>query len=117
MKNPPAFQFYPSDFLGDPAVIAMSSEERGVYMTLLCVAWMEGGIPSDLNKVRRLLRLPTKRFDRIWEGVSEKWESDGNGRLTNPRMELVRKERQDFSKKARAAAKVRWAESERNANA
>jgi uncharacterized protein YdaU (DUF1376 family) len=114
LKAPPAFQFYPSDFLGDPPVIAMTLEERGAYITLLCIAWMEGGIPSEATALQRLLRLPPKRFERIWSAVKPCWRSGGRGRLVNPRMEEVRAEREAFSKKAQAAARTRW---ERNANA
>jgi uncharacterized protein YdaU (DUF1376 family) len=108
MKSPPAFQFYPSDFLGDPSVMAMSLDERGAYITLLCVAWMEGGIPSEPSALRRLLRVSPKQFDRIWEAVKPCWRRGRKGRLVSPRMEQVRSEHRDFSRKAKAAADLRW---------
>jgi hypothetical protein len=33
----PAFQFYPKDFLTDENVRVMSLQERGAYITLLCL--------------------------------------------------------------------------------
>lgn len=44
MNNPPAFQFYPKDFLSDEKVISMTMEERGVYTTMLCMCWIEDGL-------------------------------------------------------------------------
>jgi len=38
--RPPAFQFYPADYLTDPKVVAMSLEARGAYVHLLCAAWL-----------------------------------------------------------------------------
>jgi uncharacterized phage protein (TIGR02220 family) len=52
MKNPPAFQFYPQDFISDINVQAMTLEERGAYITLLCHCWIEDGIPKDSRVVQ-----------------------------------------------------------------
>lgn len=35
----PSFQFYPGDFLSDPAVAAMSFDERGRFWWALCWSW------------------------------------------------------------------------------
>lgn len=48
--HPPAFQFYVDDFIADSAVDAMTNEELGIYVRLLCKAWKEspvGTIPTD----------------------------------------------------------------------
>src|SRR5690348_10056103 len=111
-KPSPAFQFYPSDFLGDPAVMAMTLEERGAYITLLCVAWMNHGIPADDEKLRKLLRLSARRFEGLWETISLCFRSDGNGRLISPRMEEVRAAQADYREAqataGRLGAKARW---------
>ena len=49
-SRPPSFQFYPRDFLSDPAVMAMRPAEVGAYIRLLCVAWLgdePGVLPDD----------------------------------------------------------------------
>jgi hypothetical protein len=46
LEKSPAFQFYPKDFLSDGKVILMSSEVRGIYITLLCVDWIDNGLPE-----------------------------------------------------------------------
>jgi uncharacterized protein YdaU (DUF1376 family) len=109
---PPAFQFYPTDFISDAPVMAMTLEERGAYITLLCIAWTENGIPADHTKLARVLHLSTARFKRVWSAVEGCWESDGNGRLISPRMEKVRAEAKAKSNAAsqagKAGAKARW---------
>lgn len=47
-EKSPAFQFYPKDFMTDGKVICMTPEERGLYVWLLCVDWLEDGFPEDL---------------------------------------------------------------------
>ena len=47
MNKAPAFQFYPKDFLTDTNVILMSPAERGMYITLLCLDWLNDGILKE----------------------------------------------------------------------
>jgi uncharacterized protein YdaU (DUF1376 family) len=51
MNNPPAFQFYPQDFLSDLNVRSMSLEEIGIYTLALCHCWIENGLPNDSRVV------------------------------------------------------------------
>lgn len=44
MKNPPAFQLYPQDFLADLNVQAMTDEEVGIYCKALFHCWIENGL-------------------------------------------------------------------------
>jgi uncharacterized protein YdaU (DUF1376 family) len=109
---PPAFQFYPTDFLSDAPVLAMTLEERGAYITLLCIAWTENGIPDDHGRLARVLHLTPRKFASIWEGIGACWEPTEDGRLVSPRMEKVREEARAKSKAAskagKAGAKARW---------
>jgi|ERR1044072_1202738 uncharacterized protein YdaU (DUF1376 family) len=109
---PPAFPFYATDFLSDAPVIAMTLEERGAYITLLCIAWTEQGIPDDHKKLAKVLRVSPRRFADIWEAMAVCWEADGAGRLVSPRMEIIRKEMRGRSTAAKEAgvkgARARW---------
>lgn len=115
MGEAPAFQFYASDFLGDPAVIAMTLEERGAYITLLCIAWMQEGISADTDTIRRMLHATPRRFERMWPAIESCWKSNGNGRLVNPRMEKVRTEQRKYlesrSRAGKLGMKKRWGSS------
>jgi uncharacterized protein YdaU (DUF1376 family) len=87
----PAFQFYPADFLADAAVVAMSMEERGVYITLLCHQWIEGSIPDDPKILARLVHMSPDSFLIVWGQVGDKFKTcDTPGRLKNTRLERER---------------------------
>ena len=107
-NKPPAFLLYTTDLLADGAVMAMTLEEFGAFMKLLCIAWGEEGIPADDKALCRLLGVSPRKWKSLWPAMESKWESNGNGRLINPRMERVRAERIAFSQRASKAAAKRW---------
>lgn len=103
MKNPPSFQFYPQDFISDFNVISMSMEERGIYISLLCVCWIEDGIPipngdpiATLFKSEKVARCFYKK----------------NGRFRNHRLDRERQKQLSFHKSQKEAgirgAEARW---------
>lgn len=53
-SKPPAFQFYPQDYLASSRVAEMTLEEEGVYIRLLCYCWSTGSIPADPERCARL---------------------------------------------------------------
>ena len=53
-KRAPAFQMYADDFLG--GTITMNNEEKGAYITLLCLQWTKGSVTRH-------------EFDRIAVGM------------------------------------------------
>lgn len=58
--KPPYFPFFVRDFASDGKVEAMTTEEVGAYILLLCKAWLEepsGSIPSDDTVLARWARL------------------------------------------------------------
>jgi uncharacterized protein YdaU (DUF1376 family) len=48
-ERPPSFQFYPRDFRADPAVEAMTFDQRGRYVWALCASWLTDtpGVASE----------------------------------------------------------------------
>lgn len=88
----PAFQWYAPDVLTDGEFAEMEYDERGVFVTLLSFAWLNDGIPADQERIRRLLRIPPRDFERIWKAVSRCFEPrPGDAeRLVNPRQERER---------------------------
>lgn len=65
--RPPAFQFYPADWLSSPNVMAMTPEQEGAYLRLLCCAWLapDCGLPNDDSMLAVLSRL------------NGRWETEG----------------------------------------
>ncbi len=55
MNPSPAFQFYPSDYLGSLRVQMMTLEEEGAYIRLMAYCWKNGSIPADPDLVARLI--------------------------------------------------------------
>jgi uncharacterized protein YdaU (DUF1376 family) len=87
MKGPsPAFQFYPKDWLSDARVKAMTFEEKGVYIDLLSVYWIEDGLPTDPARLSRLLGIEAKRFARVWPAIAACFGTQGET-LTQKRLE------------------------------
>lgn len=103
----PAFQFYPKDFLTDDAVLAMTNEQVGAYIQLLCHAWlMPEGLPPSMSALARLCHCTPKRFERcVWDGVRVKFRENGEGRWFNPRIEQVRDEQRKYRERRQQQGK------------
>jgi len=54
MKSP-AFQFYPSDYLGSARVAEMTLEEEGAYLRALLYCWNHGSLPNDVERLSRII--------------------------------------------------------------
>lgn len=114
-RDGPAFQMYPRDWLSDERVTGLSLEGEGAYTRLLCVGWLEGGIPSDMGVLRVLLKgIPMSKLTKIWTEIGQFWQPHPTKahRLVNPRQERVRAEQQAYrDKQSRSGAKgalSRW---------
>jgi uncharacterized protein YdaU (DUF1376 family) len=92
----PAFQFYPKEFLSSSKVLRMSNTEVGVYIKLLCLSWLDGSLPADMNKLAPMVGAPVRQFQRMWPNVLAECFAERNGRLTNPRLERVRRELEQY---------------------
>jgi hypothetical protein len=92
MKNPPAFQFYPKDFLSDLNVQSMTNEEVGKYFKLICHCWIENGL-------------------KIGSPLVEGWLTNGStirkcfykkgGKYRHPRLDLERQKQIKWHEKSK----------------
>jgi uncharacterized protein YdaU (DUF1376 family) len=100
-QRSPAFQFYPKDFLADENVRLMSLQERGAYITLLCLCWTEGTLPADTDRLARLCGVPHAAFRRIWPALEMCFrpDSDTEGRLIHPRLHRERQKQAEFKRR------------------
>lgn len=105
INKPPAFQFYADDFLG--GTITMSLDERGLYVTLLCLQWSRGYVTQDDAK-----RMAPAMAQPSLSHVLAKFDEHENGQLKNKRLELEREKQASFrvsrSKLGKAGASKRW---------
>jgi uncharacterized protein YdaU (DUF1376 family) len=105
MNKPPAFQFYADDFLS--GTMAMTNEEAGLYIRLLCLQWSQGAITSiEIERLGYGMAQPSVSH------VAAKFKDDGKGKLRNERMEIVRGEQQAYranrSESGKRGADKRW---------
>lgn len=94
-EQSPAFQFYPKDFLTDSNVVAMTLPERGAYITLLCICWLERSLSTDPTTLARLCRVTPARFTQLWPAL-EPCFAVVDGRLIQPRMERERQKQETY---------------------
>lgn len=105
----PAFRFYASDWLADVNVCRMRSEEKGLYIDLLCHCWLEGSLPDDVEDLAMLTRIGTAKFSRAWERVlRDRFFKGDDGRLRHERLECERAKQAEYAARQRAAASARW---------
>ena len=110
MKNKsPAFQFYPKDWLADHDVACMTMAERGIYITILCYSWEEGGW-IEIDKVKMLLRGHKRALTGL-EKVLVKFRKRGTKIASNRLLKELKKQK-EYSVNRREAgkkgAKKRW---------
>ena len=111
LKQSPAFQFYPGDFLRDQNVMIMDLEETGAYIRLLSTAWIDESIPNDIKKLSRICMCSEEKMAVIWEALSPCFmpkKRGDNTRLVNRRMEAERKKQTSYRKTQAQKAKKRW---------
>ena len=109
-EKPPAYLWYARDALSDTAMLSMTNEVEGIYRRLLDHAWLEDGLPADLDRVAPLCRVGDDRakFDVIWMQLSPLFPQGPDGRRRNPRQETERKKQQKRSRARQLAARARW---------
>lgn len=114
--EPEAFLFDVDAFESDNVVEAMTTEQVGAYIRLLCKAWREkppGTIPDDDDILARWTRLPAKKWIANRDRVLAAFRfSDDDGRWHQKRMqqtyiELLEKHEQR-SRSGKAGATKRW---------
>lgn len=88
MNKPPAFQFYPKDFV--EGVSDMTQGEVGAYILLLCHQWEKGKITDDEDRRKMIAK------GEVSEHVLSKFKSG-----KNKRMESERRKQTEYREKQR----------------
>lgn len=84
-KNTPAFQFYPSDFLG--GVSLLTDEAVGVYIKLLSQLWIQNNLlPFCYSKLARAAMTTPEVMERVWPEIESKFLIAG-GNVSNLRLQ------------------------------
>jgi uncharacterized protein YdaU (DUF1376 family) len=111
----PAFQFYASDFIA--GTVQFTAEEAGVYIRFLCYQWMNGGLPSEKNRIRAIAGF-TNQPESIAAPLA-KFMLGNDGIYRNKRLEEVRaaqdENRRRKSESGKAGAVAKWGDGKRMA--
>jgi uncharacterized protein YdaU (DUF1376 family) len=107
----PAFQFYVRDFMADANVQAMTWDEIGMYVWLMCVYWNERELPNDRGRIMRILKVTDDSVaTRVWSAIVPCFEQK-DGKLSHPRLDKERRKRLEWERKSseggRASAALR----------
>lgn len=110
----PWFPMYAADWLTSPAVLAMTLEQQGAYMRLLCIAWNAGrdepSVTADPRELGRVLGLPAAKWAKIGPAIVACFEQR-NGRLFNRKLtevwEIQRAKYEIASRAGKASAEQR----------
>jgi len=103
--KPPAFQFYPADFLSDENVVLMTNQEIGCYIKLICFCWKQGSIPKEMKKIAHLCGENELIMTELWPNIEPCFRSKGNGRLYHPRLARERAKQDSWRKRCIAGGK------------
>lgn len=119
-RKSPAFQFYPSNFLGSPKVRAMNAAQVGVYWLLCCIEWEHDGFTiEDAQECAESVAVTAKAFDAMWAKLSRCFV-ERNGRFFSPRLDQEREKqaswRRKSSKGGKLGMKKRWGNSDKGGN-
>jgi len=124
MKNDkskaPWFKFYAKDWLSDGVVMAMTAEERGVYIQLLAMDWNDDGILDSDEALSLICKADVSVIstvvERSFAGRSTDGQRRSNGRLSALRLEAGDSHAQKVAA-GKASAKAREAKRLAAANA
>jgi len=106
MSEAPSFPFYANDFVGG-RVATYNLDEIGAYSLLLAFDWTLNGLPTELEKLAKLCRVSTRKFQKIWATIADQFP-ERDGRRYNPRLALERAKKGIKTVQARDAASLRW---------
>lgn len=81
----------------------MTNEERGAYISLLCLQWSKGFV-TELDIQRMCLGMPT----HCQSICQSKFEAGDDGNYRNKRLEKERTKQKERSEKQRNIANLRW---------
>lgn len=107
-NHPPSFPLYPQHLVADGKVEAMTTEEVGAYMLLLCKAWYEepvATIPDDDWTLARWTRLTVGRWRKCKPRVLSAFRKCDNGRYEQPRLRDEYERQRAYSRRQSSSGK------------
>lgn len=110
MNNPPAFQFYPKQWLGDDMVALMDLCAQGAHLRLMCFAWQQSPpctLPNDLSILSKWCGMSADAFAPVWAQVQMAWNFR-NDRWLSVGLHREYKKQKEYSKRQSTNAENGW---------
>lgn len=102
------FRFWASDALSSMGFLGASMEERGLWLTLLCMMWRNGGpLKYDPEKIARMCGCSTDVLRTLVRNLDGTLLTIEDGVIRSDRLEEERKRVDKKSQQARAAVNAR----------
>lgn len=79
-EKPFWFSIDPNAFLSDRLVDSMNTLELGAVFRLLCRQWIDGLLPLEKDKLKRLARLTDAEIDSCFEIISQFFPITSDGK-------------------------------------
>lgn len=98
----PWMKFNATEFMGDGQVGQMTATERGIYISLMCHCWTEGGVPDNKRRMALIANASVEDMELAWDEVlAECFEPhpDKEGLLVQPRVHREKQEALDLHRK------------------
>lgn len=115
MAKLPHYPMWVDDFDQDDKVRSMTLAEIGLYLLVLNESWRAGSIPDDAEQLAVDIRRKASDVTAAWPKVRTCYHAVSDGRMVNPRQEIIRADVQrktEYSIQAglRSAAKRKGSE-------
>ena len=105
----PYFRWYPADAETDHLYASMDDAELGFFHRCLNRAWLNEGLPVDMDELAAIMRVPRKVLDQRWVKVGRCFHlSEVTGKLVNKRQEEERNHAQTKSERNSNAVRTRY---------
>lgn len=83
------YPWHPADFLAE--TVGWTLYEQGAYRALLDYQWLNGSIPADPKKIRKLLGgMRSRVWNQFWPKIGHRMAKIGKNELANERLEKIR---------------------------
>lgn len=108
MSKPKVYMpLYIGDYLADTS--DLKAEEHGANLLLLMTMWRRGGsLPSDSDRLRRIASVSSDRWPAVWAVIGDLFD-EADGQITQKRLTKELEAARGRMRKARRAARKRWA--------
>lgn len=111
-KKAPWFRFFAFDWDSDFVQRSLDNAGAGMYVRLMTLQWIEGGIPADPEMLRNYLHAGREEWDKAWALLEQKFPILLDGIRRNERLEEERRDMEEYlsgkSESGRRGAKSRW---------